>query len=53
MTSHTATPSPMVLTTAGGADKTRRTATPSPMVGHRADADNWVLPGDMRGAIGG
>ena len=32
MTSHTATPSPMVLTNAGGADRTRRTATPSPMV---------------------
>ncbi len=105
MTSHTATPSPMVLTTAGGADRTRRTATPSPMVyaripgvlyllniqapGNQSQLGNvatrttflasllgftglfwwvyrlrvdllglrrrlqWVLPGDMRGAIGG
>jgi hypothetical protein len=51
MTSHTATPSPMVLTNSGGADMTRRTANPSPMVYARIAGVLYLLIAALSGFV--
>ena len=51
MTSHTANPSPMVLTNSGGADMTRRTANPSPMVYARIAGVLYLLIAVLSGFV--
>ncbi len=51
MTSHTANPSPMVLTNSGGADMTSRTANPSPMVYARIAGVLYLLIAALSGFV--